>query len=940
LAAEEAPINISIRLEKQILTTKFFLPVALHTLIARPRLSVLLNESLKCPLTLVSAPAGFGKTTSLATWAQSLLVNNAQLAWISLDEEDNEPQWFWSNVLIALTMQQPERFMPLLKYLQSPQTPPLKQVLTVLINLLIDSPEHFVLILDDYHLITEPQIHTTLAYLVEHLPAQLHLILATRIDPPLPLPLLQTRDLVRQVRIDQLRCTEEETKAFLQEVMGIELPDETIEEVTTRTEGWLVGLQLLGLSLPGCPDPITLLEELSGDQRYILDFLTEEIFQKQSQEVQTFLLSTCILERFTASLCDAVVKQTGSQLMLEQIERANLFVVSLDNKRQWYRYHTLFAEALRYRLEQMHANLVPTLHYRASLWYADHNQTTQAILHAFSAHQWQWAADLIERLPVMSLTWGAGEHELVLLRHWLEQLPVDIVRSRPRLCLACAQMLWSSASPAMLQDWLDMAEATLTASLPGHAHVSQPILAPQERLEQENLLGEVIAFRAYLQGFQGNGVAVLELCQQAFSLLSEGNVLVRTHLSFAQMMAYYTSANDAVAAVENMFHGSVLAQKAGYAALAIGAMGVTVCCMTTVGRLGEAYRLAQQGICLGTQPGGFRLPDVGWLMIWQADVLREWGQLDAARVLTEESISLCQQAGLFASSVYLVCGYATLAHICLSHGELDIVRSALQQVERIGQNMNQPIYLYFRSLYTTVDQIRFWLACGELDRAIEWAKALDLVEPRGTPFAREREEVARVRFLLATAQPTAALQRLEPVLEKATAGQRWSHVIEIRLLQALAYQMCHEQTQAIAVLSEAVRLAEPEGYIRSFVDEGAPMAALLSQLREQRRKDGPTPYLDAVLAVFSLQSMGNELHLKRKREHKAQPLQDPLTEREMEVLQVLAHGASNQQIAQELGITVGTVKRHISQILSKLGVQSRIQAVNRVMELGLFEKNG
>ncbi len=310
----------------------------------------------------------------------------------------------------------------------------------------MDRPEHFVLILDDYHRITEPQIHDTLRYLVEHLPHQLHIILATRTDPPLSLSLLQTREQVLQIRTNQLACTVEETKAFLQEVTGIQLPDQTIQEITTRTEGWLVGLQLLGLSLSGCHNPTIILDELSGDQRYIQDFLIEEVLQRQSQEMQTFLLSTCILERFTASLCDAVMQQAGSQCMLEQLERANLFVVPLDTKRQWYRYHALFAEALRYRLEHTHPDLAPTLHHRASLWYAEHNQTTQAILHAFSACQWQWAADLIEPLPVTSLAWGAGEHELVLLRHWLQQLPKDIVESRPHLCLACAQMLWTTCN--------------------------------------------------------------------------------------------------------------------------------------------------------------------------------------------------------------------------------------------------------------------------------------------------------------------------------------------------------------------------------------------------------------------------------------------------------------------------------------------------------------
>lgn len=303
------------------------------------------------------------------------------------------------------------------------------------------------LILDDYHLITEQQVHTTLSYLVEHLPAQLRIILSTRVDPPLPLSQLRAQRQMVEVRTDQLRCTAEETRVFFHQVMGIQLPDETIQEVTTRTEGWLVGMQLLGLSLPEQANPAALLQELGGDQRYILDYLTQQVLRRQPQDVQAFLLSTCILERLTASLCDAVMEQTGSQQMLERLEQANLFVVSLDAKRQWYRYHALFAEALRYRLQDTHADLVPLLHHRASLWYAKHDQSPQAILHAFSAKEWQWVADLIERLPLLSFTWGAGEHALLILRQWLEQLPADVVGSRPRLCLTCAQLLWAVASP-------------------------------------------------------------------------------------------------------------------------------------------------------------------------------------------------------------------------------------------------------------------------------------------------------------------------------------------------------------------------------------------------------------------------------------------------------------------------------------------------------------
>ena len=486
-ASRETATKASASFSSQLLATKFFVPVTSGTLISRPRLIALLDKGLTYPFTLVSAPAGFGKTTLLSTWAQSLSANTSRLCWVSLDEEDNDPRLFWTYVLTALDMQGPHRFKSLLMHLQSQPPPPLKPLLTGLVNLLAESQDHFVLILDDYQWITEEQVHTSLSYLIEHLPPQLHIIIATRADPPLPLSMQRARQHMLEIRTEQLRCTAEETNAFFDEVMHLHLPDQTIQEATARTEGWLVGLHLLGLSLPERADPLTILQQISGDQRYILDYLTQEVLQRQPQEIQAFLLSTCILERLNASLCDAIMQQTDSQQLLQQLERANVFVTCLDSRRQWYRYHAIFAEALQHQLKQTHADLVPLLHHRASLWYAQYNQTTEAILHAFKAKEWQRATDLIEGIPFMSFSsWGAREHKLTMLQNWLEQLPTDIVGSRPLLCFACTQVLWAIAPPSLLNVWFDTAEKWLTASLTMQTHT------PQARQEQENLLGQYL----------------------------------------------------------------------------------------------------------------------------------------------------------------------------------------------------------------------------------------------------------------------------------------------------------------------------------------------------------------------------------------------------------------------------------------------------------------
>jgi len=493
----------------------------------------------------------------------------------------------------------------------------------------------------------------------------------------------------------------------------------------------------------------------------------------------------------------------------------------------------------------------------------------------------------------------------------------------------------------VLETHLNAVETLLTAELMTQER-SSAMLLPLARQELENLLGEAITYRAFIRSFGEDGEAALALCQQAQALLSADNVGVRGHLAVSKLFASYASSvNDATAAVQIGLQGASLCQAAGNTDQAITIMGEAALHMIGTGHLHQTQRLTQQAILLGRKPGAFVLPVVGWPMLWQAEVLRERNELEAARSLVEEAIQLCEQLESPLSFVIShLLGYAMLLRVCLSRGELDEARSALQEFERLGMRVNQRYYIYWRSHFTTVDQIRLWLACGERDRATRWVEELDLRERHGTPFAHEREEVACGRILLAQNRPALALQRLEPVLQRAVKGQRWGHVIEIQLLQALAYQMCHEQMQALDALLQAVRLAEPEGYIRSFVDEGAPMETLLSQLRQELGKAGPTPYLDTVLAAFAQQSKEHAQHQpKRAGEHsKAQPLLEPLSERELEVLQLLARGASNLEIAHELVIVVDTVKRHVSHIFGKLDVQNRVQAVRRAQELGLLDE--
>jgi LuxR family maltose regulon positive regulatory protein len=418
----------------ELLATKSFVPVSPHALISRPRLSALLDAGLQRQLTLVSAPAGFGKTTLLSTWAKSHAADNPHVAWVTLDEGDNAPRRFWAYVLTALDRCEPGTSVQALQLLHAHDEPPLEEALTALINRLSDVTSLWALILDDYQVINEPAIQRQLSFLVEHLPPQVHVMLATRTDPPLPLSRWRVRDQLLEVRTDQLRATEEETGALLHQLVGITLENSLLQEITARTEGWLAGLRLVGLALQGCADPTCMLEGARGSERYIQDYVTEEVLRQQEPAMYTFLLRTSILSQLTAPLCDAVLEpvegQEDSQQVLEELERTNVFLVPLDRQRRWYRYHSLFAEALRTRLEQVSGEEVRTLYLRASRWYEQEGNIAEAVQHALRAHAWERAADLIES---MSQKRSGETSESQMVAHWVEQLPADVVCTRPQI---------------------------------------------------------------------------------------------------------------------------------------------------------------------------------------------------------------------------------------------------------------------------------------------------------------------------------------------------------------------------------------------------------------------------------------------------------------------------------------------------------------------------
>ncbi len=926
------------RFQDQLLTTKFFVPAPSHALISRARLFALLNEGLSRPLTLVSAPAGFGKSTLVAAWVQSKPVESPQVAWVSLDEGDNDPVRFWSYVLTAFERCQPGTYQPFLTALRR-QDFSLPYLLTALLNTWVEHSEPQLLVLDDYHVITEPVLHASLTSFIERLPPQTHVVLISRVDPPFKLSRLRGHDQVFEVRTDSLRYTPEETDAFLREVLDIHLDPNVLEQVAARTEGWPMGLQLVGLSLRGQVTPHALLSQMSGKERYILDYLTEEVLQQQPAEIQVFLLRTSILAQLTASLCEAVMGEAGSQQILETLERANVFLVPLDGERRWYRYHALFAEALRARLEQREEKQVLyDLHRRACDWYAGHGSVREAVEHALQAQDWPRAADLIE-LATQVLVLGTRGSPSVL--NWLRQLPAAVVGQRPHLCLYYARSLFLATQFQEALTWLDAAEGALTdegtAPFPLHdGSVGTTSRSGLSEHERQAFLGRLLSYRAVVAGHYGESQSARSLSQQAFSYVTDQDVYERASLASAQALAALAE-GDASTAVQHAFAMSTLMQAADNVGAAVSFLCIAASLLHLQGQLHAAWQTYQEAIALGAGPEQVPFVAVGLAYAYQADLLREWNRLDEALEFALRGLHLAEQGGY--NLVYLGRGYQALVRTYLSQGELEAAQATLEEMLHLPLLVQNP---YQQAALASVEQVRLWIAGGQGERAVHWAIGLSHRERPRAPLASEREEVALVRVCLLQEQSAEALTWLEHVLERATAQQRWDQVIEARLLQAQAYQVNQQEHEALSALAEAVRLAEPEGYICSFVDEGAPMEALLSTLRVQQRKQGPTPYLDSLLAAFPSDDRTPEPHHRQaggKHERtREQPRLDPLSTREQEVLRLLANGASNQEIAEALVVTTDTVKYHMSNILSKLQARNRTQAVARARSLGLLSE--
>ena len=904
-----------------LLETKLYVSRSRRGLVPRPRLSERLDRGIASKLMLVSAPAGFGKTTLLTEWlaaGPAAPADERLAAWLSLDRGDNDPASFWTYVIAALRTVASGVGESALALMQAPQPPPIETVLTVLLNDLRATAGDIVLVLDDYHVIDARDVQDGMAFLLDHLPPQLHVVIAGRADPALPLARLRGRGELVEIRAAELRFTPDEAAAYLNEMMGLQLTARDVAALEGRTEGWIAALQLAALSMQGRDDIAGFIAGFAGDDRYVVDYLAEEVLQRQSERVQVFLLQTSILGRLSGPLCDAVTGQSGSKAMLEALDRGNLFLVPLDDRRRWYRYHQLFADVLHARLLDEQPGQVPDLHRRASAWYEQNGESSEAISHALAAGDFGRAADLVElAIPAMRRSRQEGT-----LRGWLKALPDEVVRVRPVLSVGLAGTLLAVGEMEGVERWLRNAERCLGAT-PG-AGAGSPALTAEMAVNDEEfrrLPAAIELYRSALAMARGDVPGTVRHARRAIDFSPEEDHLVRASAAGMSGLAFWTSGD--LEAGHSAYAECVAGlRRAGHIADIFGCSIALADIRSTQGRLGEAMRTYEQALQGVPEQGGPVLRGTADMYVGMSEVYRERDDLHAATQHLLRSQELGEHNGLPQNRYRW---RVAMARIRQAEGDPAGALDLLNEAER----------LYTGDFFPNVRPVpalkaRVWITQGRLGEALGWAREQGLSVDDELSYLREFEHITLARMLLArytderAERPIhEATRLLERLLAAAEEEERTGRVIEILVLRALAHQTLGEIPAALACLERAMTLAEPEGYVRVFIDEGPPMASLL---RAAAKQGTARNYVRRLLAAVTETEDSTPV---------SQGLIEPLSERELDVLRLLGTDLGGPAIARELIVSLNTVRTHTKNIYAKLAVNNRRAAVRRAAELGL-----
>jgi LuxR family transcriptional regulator, maltose regulon positive regulatory protein len=911
-------------LQLPLLTTKLARPRPRPDLVVRPRLRARIEAGLRGPLTLICAAAGSGKTSLLADVLEPIA---SSVAWLSLDAADGDPGRFVRYLVAALRTVDPEIGRTLDPLLQGDvmqgQSPPIEAALTLLINDIghraVERDQDLVLVLDDYHVLTTPVIHTGIAFLLDHLPARFRLMIASRVDPPLPLARLRARGQVTELRGSELRFTVEDATTFFRTTMGLPLDDAAVAALTGRAEGWIAGLHLSALALRESDDPATFVASFAGSHRYVFDYLMDEVLNSQPETVLQFLLQTSILDRLSSDLCNAVTERNDGQALLHSLERSNLFLTPLDGERQWYRYHHLFAEVLQNRLRAAHPDLVPLLHARAAAWYEAQGQADEAVRHALLGHETSLAARLIEDLALPLFVLG----EQATLQRWLDQLPPAEVRKRPFLSrgLPLARILSRfSAAETRPAGGADIAAGATVD--PSFASTSGTAAALAIRS------AEVAAIRALFANLREDTAQARELSAEALAGLPQDHYLTGFALYNQGATAWLDG--DVRAAAPALQAARERAEAHGN----IYTLHIATFYLAQVrvleGRLHEAVALYEEARALAPRFADRATSQANGMHVGLGALLYEWNELDAAANALETAIALGQQED---NPLVLVGGLLTLARVRDAQGDGAAARRLLLEATTL-LTQHAVTWIWLMGPVAAY-QARLWLTTGAIDQAVRWAD--EPVRPEQPVFLREVLHLAQARVRLAQSRPELAETILRDIVFTAEQSGRTGHVIEGLTLLACARQARADHGEAVAMLARALRLAQPEGYVRTFVEMGEPVEELLRALPASDDLDS---YRDVLLSAFSAVCDFRTPHIPhpsrpgvgRSRQKEA----DSLTAREREVLSLIAEGKSNGEIATSMVVAISTVKAHINSIFGKLGVTSRTQALVRARELQLL----
>jgi LuxR family maltose regulon positive regulatory protein len=879
-----------------VLATKLYVPSPRPKVVLRPRLIERLNEGLHRKLTLISAPAGFGKTTLLGEWSASC---QRPAAWLSLDKGDNDPTRFLAYLITALQTIAANIGVGVLGALQSPQPPPTESILTALLNEINTVEDDFVLVLDDYHVINAREVDDALTFLIEHLPPRMHLVIATREDPHLPLARLRARGQLSELRAADLRFAPGEAAEFLKGVMGLDLSTQDIAALEDRTEGWIAGLQLAALSMRGHNDATSFIQSFTGSHHFVLDYLVEEVLQQQSESVQTFLLRTSTLDRLCGPLCDAVLldHSASGQETLEYVEHANLFLVPLDNERRWYRYHHLFADLLRQRLQQSTASStgyevgdVTELHRRASVWFEDNGLEIEAFQNAAAANDVERAERLIEGEGVPVYFRGTVTPVL----KWLESLPKTVLDARPSLWVMYASVLLLVDHTAVEQK-LQAAEAALRGT------------EPDDRTR--DLVGRIASMRATLAVIQHDIEIIITQSRRALEYLHPDNLPVRTATTWTLGHAHQLQGDRAAA---SRAYAEVISTGKSF-----GDSVYTIAATINLGQLQEAdnqlslaTRTYRRVLQLAGDPPQ---PIACEACLGLARICYQWNDLDTAQQHGQQFIQLTRQMG----SVDSFASYDVfLARLKLAQGDVAGAVAILARADAFVRQHN----FVFRMPDVAAAQVLTLLHQGNL------AAAAHLAETHELPLSQARVHLAQ-------GDASTALAALEPLHRQAEAKGWEDERLAVMVLQAVALQAHGEKDEAVQLLGDALALAEPGGFIRIFVDEELPMAQLLAEAATR----GIMPdYIGRLLAVFEVEAQKSEDKSHLPPAPSAQSLIEPLSQRELEVLRLIAQGLSNREISERLFLALDTVKGHNRRIFGKLLVQRRTEAVAKARSLNIL----